>query len=284
MELKALGMDRAAEKIRTCGVPNRWHKPRWCRLRCCPNCAAKVGRQLARGLDEYVRMMESPTLTLWTYNTPSRSGLRAAISLFRKCITALRKKKSAARMVWAAGTLEVKRQNDHPGWLVHGHIIVNMTVSDAEERAIDADWRALLRGRGSFKVQRDRPMVDRKKRKKLLRYMTKPETWAPPPGTMPSKYLQELIEGSRGVRTIIRWPLGLWCSPDADLPVYKEEVLEEVDDELIDAGLEAPLEDLDEPECTPPDDDEDDRIPEPVEARQDALSDLDVDHLVLDIF
>lgn len=173
MELEFLGMDSAAHKIRSCGVPTRRYGPRRCRLRFCPNCAVVRSRQLARRIDFFVGMMECPTLTLWTHNTSSLSGLRAAIAYFRKSITALRKQKSAARMTRAVGTLEVKRQNNHPGWLVHGHIIVNMGVSDAEARAIDGDWRALVKGRGSFQVQRDKPMVDRTKRKGLCRYMAK---------------------------------------------------------------------------------------------------------------
>jgi hypothetical protein len=100
------------------------------------------------------------------------------------------------------GGFEVKLSDDGKRWLAHIHAVLDIDV--IEEQVVKAAWRTLTRARGTFGLHPSRPTVERA-HADLDRYVTKPTTWCPPPGSMRLQTFRAMVEGIRGRRVLLRW-------------------------------------------------------------------------------
>jgi len=200
-ELRALGDDRAADRVMLCGA-QRW-PGRLCRRRDCPTCAAYTARRHADRYNAAVAAMQHPVLILLTCPSKRIDDLGPAIVLLRGALAKLRRRECFSAVTAGVGGVEPKLSNDGQCWALHAHLVLDVAGALTVD-AVDRAWRALTQGRGQFSVH-ETPNVFAPAN--LARYATKSDDWSPPPGSMPLECLAELRRSIRGRRLLIQWPV-----------------------------------------------------------------------------
>lgn len=218
-ELDLLGLNSLAKRIRMCGSRMGLRVVR-CGHRLCPLCSDRLREDRARAIAAAIRRMISPVHTV--FGVAVRNGdVRRAITSFREALSRLRRHASFSRVRAGAGAIEIERK---PGGLwLHAHVVLDIHEEDLEddEDAIASAFRALTRGAGRFTVD-SRP-VERDAELRLARYITKPETWCPTPGSLRLDLLDALYLGLYRRQLSICWGASTRRRRATDTPTPKEQ-------------------------------------------------------------
>lgn len=200
-ELRALGDYTGAHRVLMCGAEGAPWGRRWCRRRDCPACAqAAATRNAARVLEGMRRFRGESTVAVLLTSTVPLSRLAEGIKGFRAALSTLRKRDCIRNVLGAVGGIETKvTANEHMVNL-HAHLALDVS-GDLDERAIASAWRELTGGR--FSVDPENREVLSPQR--FGKYVSKPDTWSPEPGSLSLEALDLLRRGVKGKRLAVAW-------------------------------------------------------------------------------
>jgi hypothetical protein len=188
-ELDLLQDAKRAAWMRGCSNPASPFSRQTCKQRYCPTCARNLASKYTRLVRGRIRQMATPRLFLLTRVTTGPFDLATTIGEFRAWFGRLRRRKCFAGVRSGVGAMEFEVTKDKTRWLVHAHLVLDVEQCDA--RDVDVIRKKLTDGRGTFSLNPERPDVAAD-HDALDRYITKPDTWCPPPGSMHLKQFEIL--------------------------------------------------------------------------------------------
>lgn len=201
-ELDLLGFRKHAERIRRCSNPATPWAKQTCKQRCCPTCGPALARKHTRRVRARIGEMGRPRLYLMTLCTKGMFDLPETVASFRRLLVRLRRQRCFRGVMAGVGAMEFAITGDGTRWLVHAHLVLDVAACD--DPVVDRAWRKLTNGRGTFSIHPERPDV-RADHDGLDHYITKPDTWCPPPGSMHPKRLEILRAAIHGRRIPVEW-------------------------------------------------------------------------------
>ena len=198
-ELKTLGYNTMAERVRACGWTTGGF--RTCKQRICPGCGARVARANTDRMILAVSAMTHPTEVLLAYRSKGLGAptLRTAITAFRRGIRLLRERCVFRGVQAGVGAIETKVSNDNTVWLVHSHLALDI-VGALDALKLKAAWSSVTGGRGTLDLGEKLNSIAA-----FSTYATKADTWCPPPGSVPLHLLEVVMKGVRGRRLMVAW-------------------------------------------------------------------------------
>lgn len=198
-ELESLGEHRRAQRVLACRNPESLHPKQTCKQRLCPGCAAHYAQQNAWKADAIISQMLRPVVTLFTMSSKAIYDLNETITRFRAALTKIRRRKVLSNVRSAVGAIETAQATEGNRWNVHVHLVVD-ALDGLDEAGINTAWRKLTNSRGTFGTNGPPRSTSA-----LSVYLTKSETWCPPPGALTSKGLDVLRRGIHGRQLLVRW-------------------------------------------------------------------------------
>jgi len=184
-ELSSLNHFKLAYRISRCGKTEFFkgypHKSS-CKSRLCPLCSISISRRNSFLIKFAIRRFSNPILYLITL--PPFFRLSQALSLFRSALSKLLRLRLFKDSVRGGiSSLETKYNQDLNSWEVHCHFILDVKKFDVKQ--INEIWSEYTKisgtnWHGEFREHND-PIVDIRNSKNLANYISKPDTWCPPP-------------------------------------------------------------------------------------------------------
>jgi hypothetical protein len=216
VELVDLGYWRRATRIARC------RRGRSCKDRSCPTCAARVARENAETAERLIRRMGGTVVVaIVSMTSLGLYDLDETINCFRRALRCLRRRACVRPVMNLVAAVEPKLARSGRRWIVHAHPVVDIDLPrcavDGQMKAINAAWRAIIRGQESGRRGRKRqgtvklfehPDVDALSPEGVARYITKSLDWCPPPGTMDLPVLDAQMRGIKGRHRLIIWGKG----------------------------------------------------------------------------
>lgn len=199
-----MGDTTGAKRVLVCGAEA--YGRRTCKRRDCPTCAAARAKANAGKLAAMVARMSSPLVVLVTLTSAGAFDLGPTMRAFRDRLARLRRRRCVARYVIAgAGAIEPHLARSGERWEVHAHVAI-VVVPGFDLRTVARAWRTLTRKRGRFMAEPD-PRL--RSAAGFAAYVTKPNDWCPPPGTLDRKRLEILFRATKGRRVLVAWGAAL---------------------------------------------------------------------------
>lgn len=200
-ELRALGDYTGAHRVLMCGAEGAPWGRRWCRRRDCPQCAqAAAARNAARVLEGMRRFRGESTVAVLLTSTVPLSRLAEGIEGFRAALSTLRKRDCFRNVLGGAGAIETKVVKNESRVNLHAHLALDCT-GELDEATISQHWAELTGGR--FSVDPQNPEVLSPQR--FSKYVSKPDTWCPEPGSLSLEAFDLLRRGVRGKKFAVAW-------------------------------------------------------------------------------
>jgi hypothetical protein len=203
-ELVALGDLVGARRVLTCGTVIPGYGRSVCKRRDCPSCAVTRATRNAGRLDPMLATLNAPLVTLVTLTSRGLGDLDPTISALRLLFSRLRRRRCfASAVISGVGALEPHLAASGERWEVHFHLAIEIRPT-FDLATVASAWRSLTRGNGRFAMQ---PQPRLRDGRAFRAYITKPDDWCPPPGTLSPEAFSILYSATRGRRVLISWGL-----------------------------------------------------------------------------
>ena len=204
VELEGMRSFTKAERVRVCGAEGGIQL-RSCKLRDCPRCARWLSLGYRIRAARAIARMTRPRLCLATLCSKGLADLEASMKGFRLDLRKIRRRTVFRPVLAGVGGLEPKLADGRMRWVVHSHLVLDLTVGFDIQRA-EAEWLDITEGWGSFSLNPGRPEVEAWNVERVANYVTKPRDWCPEPGTMDLIRHRILRAALRNKQLLICWP------------------------------------------------------------------------------